>query len=339
MNRYCFIIPAGLGIANKRWEKGAYTNFYEPLLPAFKIPDLWHYHEALLFHPKDSYLGGFGLDLNFINFGSNELTDEVGKYIGTARSYEWVFTAGWGFDFKEIGLENHYFGLSAKLAWSQLAPGMGIGDEGVGRTIAFDAGYIWEFSPGFRLAFNLANMGPPVYYITPNQSDPIPFTVNTAIAYKNDFYDKKLHVASISTELRLSREAVKNHTNGRQPDPFWQAFFTSWETDSGETFRGKVNETNINTGVEVTFLNTFSLRQGFLLDCIGRRYETHIGLGFQCFNHFQFDWYYTISPEGYMRGVFDSDGANGSRNTQWGISVTFFRLGTWLPNDNVWWMK
>jgi hypothetical protein len=327
--------PAGLGIQNNRWHGGAFTNSYEELLPSFKIPDLWHTHLAGIYQPGMTTLGGFAVDFNYINFGLNTSTDELGNTIAQFRSYEWVLGLGWGFNFEEIGLKNHFFGFNAKLIYSALAPGYGPGNEGIGQSVAVDVGYIWRFLPTMRLGLTLANMGPTIYYVSQTESDPLPFTINLALAYQNSFFIENFHFLDVSAEVRADREIVKNYPD-KQPDPFYKAIFTGLITDTSETIQQKWNEINWHAGVECTFANAFSLRQGILIDVIGRRYETDFGLGIKLYNHFQFDFSYIISPEGYMKGLFDNEGANGSRDGQWNLTCTFFRMFNWGPHDR-WW--
>jgi hypothetical protein len=54
-------------------------------------------------------------------------------------------------------------------------------------------------------------------------------------------------------------------------------------------------------------------------------------------NHFQFDWGIIYSPKGYLSWLFGNGGANGSRDGQWGISLTFFRAFDWSESDKTWW--
>jgi hypothetical protein len=46
--------PAGLGFHDKRWQGGAVTHFFQPLLPAFGVPDLWHMSFAACYQPPPS---------------------------------------------------------------------------------------------------------------------------------------------------------------------------------------------------------------------------------------------------------------------------------------------
>jgi len=329
--------PAGLGLNNSRWRGGAGTESYEQLLPAFKIPDLWHFHFAGVMQPRYYDYGGYALDMNYINFGTNDLTDAQGRITGSARSYEYVLGAAWGFNFEEFGIKNHAFGVSFKYVESALAPGMGPGDEGMGRTIAIDFGYLWQFVPFMRFGFTFMNMGPSIFYVSPDQSDPIPFTINTAIAYKDDFCFQKTEVFEFAAELKTDLEVVKNYPD-KKPDPFWKAIYTGWLGDTSRSITEKFQEIGWQQGIEATFFNTVSLRQGFLIDRAGQRFELHWGYGFKLFNHFQIDFSYIYSPEGYLKGMF-SEGSSGARDGQWQFTTTYFRMGNWSEKDRRWWKK
>jgi hypothetical protein len=329
--------PAGLGLNNARWHGGAATEFYEQLLPAFKIPDLWHSHYAGVWQPRYYDFGGFALDLNYINFGTNDLTDRQGRITGSARSYEYVLGAAWGFNLEDLGIMNHAFGFAFKYAHSALAPGTGPGDEGVGRTIAIDFGYLWQFLPFMRFGFTFANMGPSVYYISPDQKDPIPFTINTAMAYKDDFCVQKIKVFEFAAELKTDLEVVKNYPD-KNPDPFWKAIYTGLLHDTSHTLTEKFQEIAWHQGLEATLFNTVSIRQGFLVYKAGQQYELHWGYGFKLFNHFQIDFSYIFSPRGYLSWMFP-EGSWGVRDGQWQFTATYFRMGNWSDKDRTWWRK
>jgi hypothetical protein len=332
-----FYNPAGLGINNRRWRGGAVTESYEQLLPAFRIPDLWHLHVAGCYQPALTNLGGFGLDLNFINFGLNTSTDEQGREIAQFRSYEYVFSGGWGFNFEEIGIRDHFWGIGLKYALSALAPGYGPGNEGIGSTYAVDFGYIWRFLPFMRFGFTFANMGPSVFYISREEADPLPFTINLALAYKNSFSVSNFHLFDLCAELRADREIVKNYPD-RRPDPFYIAIFTGLINDTSRTVAQKFEEVNWHCGYDVTFAQTFSLREGFFIDPAGRRFEHHFGFGVSIYDHFQWDFAFIYSPEGYMKGIFP-DGSTGARQGQWNFTFTFFRMFNWSQADGKWWLK
>lgn len=331
--------PAGLGVQNSRWLGGAFTNSFEQVLPAFNIPDLWHLHLAGFYQPALRSIGGFAADFNYVNFGLNTSNDDAGVEIAQYRNNEWVLGLGWGFDFAEIGLKNHFMGIGAKFFESTLVPGFTGSGNGNATLFAVDIGYLWQFLPFMRFGLTLANMGPSISYGgSPDQADPIPFTINLALAYKNSFSVASFHLLDVSAEVRADREIVMNYPD-KAPDPFYVAISTGLINDKSETAKEKWDEINWHAGVECTFANTFSLRQGFLVDIIGQRYETHVGVGAKCLDHFQFDFSYIVSPEGYMKGVFDNFGSTGARDGQWNLTFTFFRMFNWSPHDIRWFLN
>ncbi len=289
--------------------------FYEQLLPAFKIPDLWHFYLAGVIPTED--WGTIGVTVNFINFGTNDLTNEQGVNIGRARSWEGVFGLSYGILFA------HDFsgGINLKYANSALAPGIGSGDEGVGRTFAIDAAILKRnlFIRNFDLGLNLQNMGPNIFYISQDQQDPIPFTVRLGFAYRavqTTFHD-------LTFVLDLNREIVKNYSD-KPPDPFYKAIFTGFlaDTSTGEnTTMEKLSEINVCPGIEYWYANFLALRVGTLLDKAGQRYELDFGIGIK-YGNMNFDWSFIHSPEGFMKGVF-ADGSSGARDGQWRASFLF----------------
>ncbi len=127
-----FYNPALLGFCNPRWHGGEISYFYEPILPRFGITDLWHSTTAACYQPRFLDAGGFGLFFNYLNFGENTWTDELGRELGRARSYEDVLAASWGSALGKPGDERNALGVSVKYVYSALAPGFGPGSEGIG---------------------------------------------------------------------------------------------------------------------------------------------------------------------------------------------------------------
>jgi len=284
--------------------------FYESLLPSFKLPDLWHFYLSWIY-PTDAW-GTLGLSVNFINFGTNDLTDEQGQYLGTTRSWEGVFGLSYGL----LIANDLSTGINIKYAHSQLAPN-GNNDEGIGRTFAIDVGLLKRnlFVKNFDIGLNIQNMGPSIYYISQDQQDPIPFTIKLGFSYlpiQTPYYDLRLL-------LDFNREIVKNNDNGH-PDPFYTAIFTGLINDT-ESVRQKLEEVNVNCGAEFTYANFLALRIGDLFDYIGKRFELTMGLGVK-YGNMNFDWSYIYSPEGFMKGLV-SEGSSGVRDGQWRASFIF----------------
>ncbi|MBN2188019.1 MAG: PorV/PorQ family protein [Chitinispirillaceae bacterium] len=335
-----FFNPAGLSVPNKRLQGGAGTMFYEPLLPAFRLKELWLGALSATYQDTAHEWSALGIFFNYLNMSVNEWFDDLTQSLDSARSWEGVFALGWGFNFKEFGVKNHYFGITAKYVVSALAPGYN--GAGTGRTVAFDLGYLWTIGNNFRFGATLMNMGPAIYYIDEDEKDPIPFTLNLAGAYKNDFMVNEEWPVSVAAELRLDREIVRNDSN-MHPDPFYKAFWTDFLHNTDESASTQIQRINGHLGGEITGLNTVSLRSGFLIDVIGCRYEYHLGIGIQVLNHLSLDLGYICAPEGFMKGFSrflagqQQIGSTGARHGQWQISLSAFRLLDWSDDDYEWW--
>jgi hypothetical protein len=336
-----FFNPAGLAVPNEKWEGGSGSGFWEPLLPVFKLKELWHATVSAQIQDTVNFWCHPGFFLNYINMGVNNWVDELGRNLGSARSYEGVLAAGCGLDFKDLGIENHYLGVTAKYVHSALAPGIGGIGNGIGRTVAVDVGYLWTIGNGFRFGATAMNMGPAIYYINPDNSDPIPFTINLALAYKSEVIIDDLRFLGIAGEFRLDREVVKNYID-RRPDPFYKALWTDLLHDKDETAKFELQQINEHLGGEITILNTVSLRSGFLIDLVGERYEQTFGLGLNFLNHISLNFGFIHSPEGHMKEfsrLFDphKTGSSGARDGQYRISFTWNRFTCQTPDDFEWW--
>ncbi len=289
--------------------------FYEPLLPAFKIPDLWHVYLAYVLPTED--WGTLGLTVNFINFGTNTSTNDQGVEIAEYRSWEGVFGLSYGL----LVAHDFSIGVNIKFANSALAPGYeGNSDEGTGRTFAIDASLLKRnlFIKNFDVGFMLQNMGPSIYYISQDQADPIPFTVRLGLSYQpiqTSFIDLRL-------VFDAEREIVKNYPD-KQPDPFYTAIWTGLLDDKSDypTLESNLEETVLHGGIELWYANMLALRIGHLFDYAGQRFELTLGLGIKYAN-MNFDWSFIHSPEGFMQGIV-ANGSNGSRDGQWRASFMF----------------
>jgi hypothetical protein len=313
--------PAGLGVRSPRWRYGSFGHFYEPLLPAFDIPDLWHSAWAGCF--RVPHVGGFGAAYNYLNFGIIELTDAFGRTKRYVASREWNAMLAWGFDLEELSAENHHIGIGVNIFTSALAPGIGERPgEGVATSFAIDLGWLYTAPLGVRFGAALQNMGPAVWYINHFQRDPIPFTVNAAIGHKGRHTADGIHIVDWAAELRLDRQfAVNDPETG--PHPFWKALYTDVVDKS---YAENTAEIIYHLGGEISLFKTFSIRNGYLHDETGSRLEYHMGCGISLFNHGNLDWAVIYSPQ-----------TSPARHTQWTISVRLFNLGMFERGDLTWW--
>jgi hypothetical protein len=293
--------------------------FHELLLPAFKIPDLWHMYFAGVW-PTDEW-GTLGFSVNFINFGQNEWTDENGKIKGRARSWEGVFGLSYGLSL----MQDLSLGLNLKYAYSALAPGYGNGDEGIGQTFAVDAGLLKRnlLIKGLDLGLTFQNMGPAIFYVSQSEKDPIPFTIKLGTAY----HAIQTPIHNVTLLLDLDREIVKNYFD-KPPDPFYKAIWTDLINDTTaladtthSRFFNEMEEINLHAGIEWWYANFIALRIGHLFDYIGKRFELTLGLGLK-YGNLNVDWSFIHSPEGFMKGIVN-EGSNGSRNGQMRLSLIF----------------
>ncbi len=303
--------------------------FWENLLPNLKIPDLYHAYVSFVL-PTDDW-GTFGLNINFITFGENVLTDAEGKIIDNFRSWEGVFGISYGLLYKP----NSSFGLNMKWVVSALAPGYDPTNPGAGtgQTFAIDAGLLRRnVLKGLDIGVNFQNMGPAIYYINKEEQNPIPFTIKVGLAY----HIAETPINDLKFVFDLNREIAKNYMEaGKHPDPFWRAIGTDlFKKDSAsqtnsDKFRSELKEVNINTGFEYWYAGFVALRTGFLFDYIGERYEWTLGVGFK-YGPLALDFSYIHSPEGFFAGALrpfvdktDShyEGSHGVRDGQPRVSL------------------
>jgi len=288
--------------------------FYEQLLPAFRMSDLWHAYPAIII-PTDEW-GTIGFFVNFINMGNNDRWDELEAYLGQSRSWEGVFGVSYGLPIKE----DLSLGLSAKYIHSVLDQASG----GVGQTFAIDAGVLKRnfLIDKFDVGFMLQNMGPKIYYLTPEEADPIPFSLRLGMAYRA--IQTPFHELTLVTDLY--REVVKTYPD-KTPDPFWKALWTGMLNDKDEDFKWQMQMINISTGLEYMYADFMALRTGLLADYLGERFELSLGLGVKYAN-INFDFSYIYAPEDFMGGLMrtmnkEKDGASGVRDGQWRLSFLF----------------
>lgn len=314
-----FFNPAGLGINSPRLHSTTTTAFYQPLLPAFKLPQLWHGHLGFASQvQRNTGPYGFAFDYSYVSMGEHVLTDELGRPLGRSRAWDLVAAARLGWSLGHTPFGPRASGISVKYVHSVRGSGIGPSSEGIGRTFAVDAGWIRPISPGVRAGLTLANMGPPVRYVSREDADPLPFSVNAAIAFTNNRHTGTSPFVNFRSELRASRQFVKNHLDKR-PDPFFLAIYTDWKDEST---RANLSEIQYSAGTEWTVANVLSYRIGVLVDKVGRRYELHWGLGYHTPGGWGIDWYYIHAPEGSPRFLPAHKAATGARNGQWGVSAT-----------------
>lgn len=302
--------------------------FWENLLPEFGLKDLYHLYFSTTWPTEDwGTLGGF---VKYVSFGENEWRDEVGRFLGTFRSFDMFIGLCYGTNFGDnIGV-----GITPKFIYSKLAD-VPVGNEkrrGIAYSLAVDFGYKHRNivkSLDFGLA--LQNMGPDIVYIDQNQKDPIPFNLRTGVAWRA--IDDPIHnlkfLFDINKELVRRRdddETVRENGSPLPHDPFWKAVVTSWLDDSpGE----ELAEIVYSLGTEYWYSNFIAFRAGTMYDKAGSRGEITFGLGLN-YGNIHFDGSYIVGSsfvDKYLLGdilpgpVFADEGS--ARNKQLRLSTIF----------------
>jgi ligand-binding sensor domain-containing protein len=291
----------GAGVERYHMAKTQVGFFYETLLPALNLDDLYHAYMAATFPIEEwGTVGGF---VNYVSFGKNLTTGDEGGQ-STFNAYELVAGVTYATRLnKDAGL-----GINAKFIYSALSRGVtssGEKTDGIAASYAVDAGFLQKNLLGVNdLSFGLMmqNMGPAVFYVDQAQSDPIPFTWKVGLAYA--LINRPNHKLVVAADL--NREAFYREPGNDQAEPFW---IGSWKAitspgGSGGVWEENIRQTVYNTGAEYVYANVVAVRSGYLLDITGERRELDIGLGFMLSDILQID------------GTFIRSFDNGIRNGQ-----------------------
>ncbi len=286
-----FVTEAGVERYNS--AKSQVGLFYESLLPALKIEDLFHAYLGTSFPLQEwGTVGGF---VNYISFGEIPLTNEEGQTDKTFNSSELVAGLSYGTKLKK----NTALGLNVKFIYSALAPGVsapGENQDGVAASYAVDMGLLWRdvMLKGLNLGFVMQNIGPAVFYVDQDQSDPIPFTWKFGWSY--ELFSTPNHRLIIAQDA--NREAVYYETDRRGATPVYigawkDLVYPFGDADKDHTipevWQKNIEKTVFNQGMEYTFANVVAFRMGWLYDEAGQRNELDFGLGFSLSDILQVD--------------------------------------------------
>src|SRR3989339_41480 len=182
--------PAGLLFLSPETDIPAGGLFdYENLLPEFNFKDL--YHRNISVYGRYRNVIAFAFTDKYISFGTNEWTDELGRRLGTFRSYDEFLILSIAAHLEEGSPRSPYsLGLNIKYLYSSLGD-IAIGNEqrhAVAKSFAVDAGFLYRepFLNIFSAGITLQNMGPKIVYIDQNQADPLPFNLKLAFGATYD---------------------------------------------------------------------------------------------------------------------------------------------------------
>jgi hypothetical protein len=306
-----FITDAG--VEQYKSAKSQVGLFYESLLPALNIDDLFHAYLGATFPLQEwGTVGGF---VNFISFGSIPQTNDDGTVNNNPpTSTEMVAALSYGTKLQpKLGL-----GVNIKFIYSALNPAGG--DDGVAASYAVDLALLWKdvFINSFNIGFVMQNIGPGVFYVERSQSDPLPFTWKIGTSYEVfSSPDWRFIVAA-----DLNREATYREEGNSSAVPVYIGAWKDIINPHGDTpeqrnrsFKDKVSNNFskmvYNTGAELVYANTVALRTGYLKDPSGEREEIDFGVGV------------SISDVLDINGAFIRDFGNGVRNGQTRFDLAF----------------
>lgn len=297
-----FVTAAGVERYNS--AKSQVGMFYESLLPVLNLDDLFHAFAAATFPLQEwGTVGGF---VNFISFGEIPFVPETGEETFKFTSTETVGALSYGTRLnKNTGL-----GLNIKFIYSALAPEISTAGEeqdGIAASYAVDLSLLWKniFFKGFGAGFVMQNIGPAVFYVDKDQSDPIPFTWKMGLSYEISSPNHKLLIAGDANREATYYEEGRNKGTpvyiGAWKDLIYPYGDADKDRTNAEVFMKNLRKTVFNFGAEYTYANVVSFRSGYLYDKSGERFELDFGFGFMLSDILQVDGTYIKDMGGGIR--------------------------------------
>lgn len=290
-----FATSKGVVLAKK--AKARLGLFYENLLPALQLKDLYHTYVAGTF-PVEEW-GTFGGFINFLSLGQTTYQENEGDAIQTFASFELVGALSYGTRLnRDWGL-----GLNLKFLYSSLASGITIGgqkESGVAASYAFDVSVLRKnlLLKGLSWGAQVQNLGPAVFYISKDEADPIPLTWKTGMSYQ--VFNVPGHALSVAADI--SRETVSRTPSGKARNFLTGIYYGVAEpwgegkapanSTVGDVSVENFNQSVYNMGLEYTYSQLLSLRGGFLFDPDGKRQEADLGAGVMISDLLQIDYAY-----------------------------------------------
>ncbi len=257
-------VSTGAGIEKMDKAEVQVGIFFEKLLPALGINGLYHLNSSFTIPAYE--WGTFGVFLNFVSFG--EASVDLGSDDPTSdvkvNSFELVAGLSYGLRISQ----NFGLGTAFKFIYSDLISGVAGHADATTASYAVDLAFLGKdiAVEGFNFGFVIANMGPEVWYIDKDKTDPIPLMWKIGLSY--DVIYTPMHRVVLAIDYK--KEAITE--TDAETDPFYLSLAKTWEDPSLETAM-------INTGIEYTYNNTISFRTGYLKDNPGQREEMDFGAG------------------------------------------------------------
>ncbi len=146
-------------------------------------------------------LGVFAAGLNYVNYGSFEMTDEFGNDIGTFQAQDYTFQIG-----KAHSVGPFTLGASLKVAHSAI-------DTYGSTTILMDIGGVFRIRNNWTVSMVFANMGATISDFTALESPSIPFDVKLGTSFKPQYMPLRFTITT--TNLVNENFALEEGDGGR----------------------------------------------------------------------------------------------------------------------------
>ena len=145
--------------------------------------------------------GTFAAGINYVNFGSFEMTDETGNQIGTFQAQDYTIQIG-----KAHQLGPFTLGSNLKLAHSSI--------ESYGSTaVLMDVGGIFRINNNWTAAMVIKNVGMRLSNYTPFTTPSIPFDVKIGTSFKPEYMPFRFTLTT--TNLVDENAQLNEETTGR----------------------------------------------------------------------------------------------------------------------------
>ncbi len=255
--------PAGLGFQRNIVVSGTHVNW----LP--ELADDMYYEYLAVSAPFDK-VGTFAFNGIYLTTGETVVQDASGAVIGTYTTFDLSMGLAYGRELTPA----ISVGGGLKMIYSFLAPEwvlerLGLGPGGSALTWAVDAGVLYRPFDKLNFGVVLQNLGPPIYFSSDSDPDPLPLLLRTGISYKplsvlsQDTTQEQFEIVGV----RLTGDITKTLVGMFSIDPP--------EVDSmtfGQELAYEVEESWRSLGMEVSvYREILTLRVGYFFDKTGAR--------------------------------------------------------------------
>lgn len=191
--------------------------------------DVFVYSGAYTFNVANA--GIFAAGINYVNFGSFDMTDETGNHLGTFQAQDYTIQIG-----KAHQLGPFTLGANLKLTHSSI--------ETYGSTaILMDIGGIFRPSKNWTVALVMQNIGGRVSEYTSFSSPSIPFDIKLGTSFKPEYMPLRFTITTTNlVDQNVIQDEESSGRNSKGIDKVWK---------------------RVNLGAEVLLSNNVQLLVGY----------------------------------------------------------------------------